>query len=116
MDITSKLDVTWDMVDRNWDEVLQYLRRVLPCDDLVMYDNDGNLIESGRPLIESIICDKRAKSKRFFYYTAAAGLYTVPEADVKITQTEHGRIIEVGGYSGVPLGIGSTGDVRRANW
>lgn len=76
-----------------------------------MFDNSGHLVVSGRPLIESVLCDKMSKSKRFFYYCCAAGIYEVPEADVKVTQGEHGRIIEIGGYSGVPLGVGGEGHV-----
>lgn len=83
---------------------MQVLRTVLPVENCEMFDDDGNVIESGRPMIESIICERMSRSRRFFWYTAAAGLLTMPEADVQVTNLPNGnRVIHIGGFSTLPM-------------
>jgi hypothetical protein len=94
----------WAYVDANWGDIMQVLRVVLPLENHEMYDDEGRVIASGRPMIESLICERMSRNRRFFWYTAAAGLLTVPEADVKVTLQANGcRVIEIGGLSTLPM-------------
>lgn len=97
----------WKETDQNWCAILETFRQKLPCDENVMYNDDGIVVPCSRPLLESAICDKQARLRRFFYYCIAAGLMTMPECDVKISKEKSpsgGRIIEIGGFTSMPLG------------
>ncbi len=59
-----------------------------------MYDNTGKLVTAGRPMIESMVCDKAAKLHRLSFYLVHLGF--------KIT----GRVIAIGIGNKMPFRSG----------
>lgn len=110
------LAALWEIVNRDWGIILEKCREKLPCDEMIMYLNDGSLVPSERPLIESLICDRMERHRRFFFYMLQAGLMDIPEADVKIigATPAGGRIIQIGGYTRCPMGSGGKGEKANA--
>ncbi len=107
MDIEAEL---WKQVYENWITIFASLRRQLPSKEYLMFNDDGVMVESGRPMEESILADKVCKSKRLFYYMIHIGLIDVP--DMKVTEVNGNKIIEVGVKTRFPLG---SGGVARKN-
>lgn len=101
MDIEQAL---WKEVYDNWTTIFANLRRQLPSKEYMMFNDDGALVESGRPMEESILSDKVSKSNRLFYYMIKAGLIDVP--DMKVTQNGQNKIIEIGATTRLPIGTG----------
>lgn len=101
MDIEEEL---WKQIYLEWPVIFSKLRRLLPAKEYKMFNDDGKLVESGRPMEESILADKVSKATRLFYYMINAGLIDVP--NMKVTQNGINKIIEVGVRTAFPLGTG----------
>ena len=94
----------WNQVNENWLTIFATLRRSLPAKKYLMFNDEGELVESGRPMEESILADKVSKSPRLFYYMIHVGLIDIP--DQKVTKHNGHKIIEIGVTTKLPLGTG----------
>lgn len=110
MDIETEL---WKQVYDNWPTIFASLRRQLSSKEYIMFNDDGKMVESGRPMEESILADKVSKANRLFYYMIHVGLIDVP--DMKVTEKDGHKIIEIGIRTPLPLGTGGTKAVVRKN-
>lgn len=91
----------WKQVYDNWRTIFASLRRHLPAKEYLMFDDGGELVESGRPMEESMLSDKVIKSNRLFYYMIRVGLIDIPNQ--KVTKYNGHKIIEVGVITDLPL-------------
>lgn len=55
----------WDAVDTNWADILIAFRH---RQEHMMFDPEGVLIDSGRPMIESMVDDKIHRRGSFWFY------------------------------------------------
>ena len=61
-------EVRWDFVYSNWTTILSILKSKLPTKSNQSMDEKGNLVPSGRPMIEDIHECKVHKNERLFMY------------------------------------------------
>lgn len=59
------MDALWTAVETNWAEIIQAFHS---HNEHMMYDEEGNLVESNRPLIESMVDDKIHRRGTFWFY------------------------------------------------
>jgi len=59
------MDALWSAVDTNWGDILRAFRSNT---DFKMFDDDGVLVESNRPLIENLVDAKMRKDSTFWFY------------------------------------------------
>ena len=66
----------------------------------MMYSDEGILVESGRPLVENLICEYRARSVRFWFYMdeLVQTIYNSPDRSP--------MVIEISVDSSINLGQG----------
>ena len=55
----------WDSVDTNWSDIL---KAFIGHTELKMFDEHGVLIDSNRPMIESMVDDKIHRRGSFWFY------------------------------------------------
>lgn len=104
----------WQQIYESWPEIKEIIFARLPVATCMMVNNEGQFVESNRPMSESIVCDKVERSPRLFFYMCEAGIMQPPEAVALIEQTATGRIIHIHGYSTVGLTVGGQEQVSRA--
>ncbi len=59
------MESLWEAVDTNWADIIQAF---LGHTELKMFDEHGVLVDSNRPLIESMVDDKIHRRGSFWYY------------------------------------------------
>ncbi len=55
----------WKAVDANWGDIL---KAFLGHQEHKMYDSEGNLVDSNRPMVESMVDDKIHRRGSFWFY------------------------------------------------
>ncbi len=55
----------WQAIDDNWSEILKAFRHRT---EHKRYEKDGRLVDSNRPLIESLVDDKIHRRSTFWFY------------------------------------------------
>lgn len=108
-----ELEEIWKQLESNWSEIMVILKSRLPINDYKMFNDSGELVESNRPMVESIICDKVDRDKRLFTYLVAADLITIPEATHKIEQTSKGRVITVDSGNSISFQTGGKETIEK---
>lgn len=59
------MEALWKAVDANWGEILAAFRSNT---EYKMYDDEGNFVDSNRPLIENLVDAKMSKDSSFWLY------------------------------------------------
>jgi hypothetical protein len=59
------MESLWNSVDTNWGDILRAFRGRT---EHMMYNKEGILVESNRPLIESLVDAKMQRCSTFWYY------------------------------------------------
>ena len=91
--------VDWNFVNQNWGDILKKARLHADFQKEVTFDDDGRLYTTpGRPMIESMICERVEKSHRFDYYMQVLGYPVKP-----------GRAIRIGVGNKMPMATGGKG-------
>lgn len=109
-------DAMWDLIDKEWPRIWKLMRLQLPIAEHKMYDNDGNVVEAGRPMSESIICSKQRRERALLFYLLAANVVDLPDNPPEIeTDAQGNRQIKVGTFSRLEFQFGGSRapDVHR---
>lgn len=83
-------------LESHWGEILEKARKHPQMHDCVDFDDDGNIITSGRPMIESMICAMR--STKIDHYLRLLGYNARPP-----------RVINAGVQQRMPMMTGGKG-------
>lgn len=97
-----KLEELWGAIDSEWPSILKILKDRLDTSSYERFTDDGHLVRSERPMIESIISDKAIRSKSLLFYLLAAGL-----ADTQEEVNSGGRVFNVSASNRINLNSGT---------
>jgi hypothetical protein len=99
----------WEEINENWGSLREVLIQKLDINSMKRFDDSGDLVESDRPMMESIVCDKTEKSHRFFYYLFLAD----NETQMAVEPQSGRKIISVGVANRITCMTGGKQDVVK---